>query len=78
MIPFVEKKFQNLHVQVNSMGSVFITVGTQVINLEFTQNSMLVETWDPNNLDLKMNKTLEITDELKAVVHTFKPENQLF
>jgi hypothetical protein len=74
MLKFVEKKFQNLTVEVNEAGSIYITLGTQVINLEFTSDTLLVETWDPENLKISMNKTLQITDQLTAKIWDYKPE----
>jgi len=70
MLKFVSKKFQNLIVEVNEAGSIYLTLGTQVINLDFSLGSLIIETWDPNNLDLSPNKTLEITDQLKAKIYS--------
>ena len=74
MLKFVSKKFQNLTVEVNEEGTIYLTLGTQVINLDFSLGSLIVETWDPNNPDLSPNKTLEITDKLKAKIWDYKPE----
>ena len=74
MLKFVSKKFQNLTIQVNEARSIYLTLGSQVINLEFTSDSMLVETWDPENLKISMNKTLQITDKLTAKIWNYKLE----
>lgn len=78
MLKFVSTKFQNLTVEVNEEGTIYITLGTQVINLDFSLGSLIIETWDPNNSALSPNRTLEITGQLKARIYSQMGHSESF